>query len=142
MKIKKGYRVEIQSWENDGDCYNTKVIETESKKFVKLIVDVCKVLKSRSNNNRCVGNMYDPNESELSKIKNIVKPILIQNSEAVYDFYGNDCNIEENALDVFSELHYELCGGSENFYTRVVSKFSVSYSPVDIEIADVTAEFI
>ena len=45
--IPAGYRVEVTSWENDGDNYNTKSISgIKSESAVKFIVEICKLHKS------------------------------------------------------------------------------------------------
>ncbi len=42
--IKKGYNIEISSWENDADNFKTKTYNVETLKFAFAILKMCKEL--------------------------------------------------------------------------------------------------
>ena len=46
MTIKLGWMLQVTSWENDGDCYNTKTLDGLTEDEVRAKVALCKVLHS------------------------------------------------------------------------------------------------
>ena len=53
--VSKGYTVTCESWENDGDNYNTKSVIVQSKKTAEALYQMCKVLfKSENKRGQCL----------------------------------------------------------------------------------------
>lgn len=137
---KAGYVVKVTSWENDGDNYATKEINVTTRKDVEHIVKLVKLFTSSSNNSNGLGNIYDPNESEVEKIHAAFMKL--------HDEYPEFINTtpedtEDDIGDYYFDLLYGIgLGGSGEFYTRVLSKVQVLYFPEDVLCEDATDEFV
>jgi hypothetical protein len=124
--IKAGYRMTVESWENDADHYNTVIKDGLNERDVKLYIDILKLTDGE------FGNMYEPTERELNDFAKAV--------EAVFDKHNHPYETENLASDG-SEIICDFCGYSEYYFTRVVDKITVEYIPQDIIIEDVTKQF-
>lgn len=135
--IPAGYRVEVTSWENDGDNYNTKSISgIKSESAVQFVVDICKLHKSEDDPlNPGFGNLYEPEDDEIEQFKEAVKD-LIENH--VGDFPDEYCRDFEGLRE---GLIWDL-GLIGDFYTRVAQKICVQFFPEDVEVDDLTAKFV
>jgi hypothetical protein len=58
--IKKGYRITVVSWENDGDYYNTKSKEGLSKEWAHAICDILKEVFTSE-----LSNSYEPDSDVI-----------------------------------------------------------------------------
>lgn len=145
--IKKGYRVSIETWENDADNYRTKTFEGLNKEAAQFLVDFSKFFyskNSRKDTSLKFGNMYEPSEEELDQVALFVGPLLINNFEILQEFGYSDLDkndTDEWVLDIISELLYETQGGSSDFWSRVTSSIKVEYIPADVELSDVSKDF-
>lgn len=136
MKIKAGYKIEVTSWENDGDNYSTKSKEGLTKEQTQLYFDICNLMSGD------FGNMYDPYESETEALNAAASVILLKHIDVTSLLYPNtDFTDLEECNEIFSDIHYELFGGSE-FYTRQLESMSVTYVPYELVLEDVTHEFV
>lgn len=129
MKIKAGYRLEVLSWENDADNYKTEVVDGLDKETCQFYIDIIK-LTGRSGN---FGNMYDPSEKEIDQLTAALTK--------VFKAHGKPTGISEAVHDEGLEIIGDLLGYSEGYHTRVMESFKVSYTPVDVELEDVTNQF-
>lgn len=138
MKIKAGYKIEVTSWENDGDNYLTKSKEGLTKEQTQFYIDICNLMSGD------FGNMYDPNESEKVGLYTAVADILLKYKCIILELF-NDIDFTDldyvTCEEIFFDVHYELFGGGE-FYTRRLHWLTVTYIPLDIELIDVTHEFM
>lgn len=151
--IPAGYRIIVQSWENDLDNENTKVVEgIQSRAVVQLNVNLCRLLTSRNSEARGFGNLYDPSDSELEDFGHAVLDVFRKNRDALHDSFDNlvqaldDPEFDEDKLlslarDIALEILSDYFGDSE-FYTRVLSNIIVEYLPEAIEFEDVTHQFM
>lgn len=132
-KIPKGYRLTVESCENDGDFSDTTVIEGLSKEDVKQFVLLCKLMETED-----YGNLYYPEEKEKVALFNAINAIF----NLVKDCTVTLENIEEYEDD-FWEILYKsgFTGKAESQYTRYCNGYKVEYIPEDIFIEDVTGEF-
>lgn len=129
MKIKAGYRLEVQSWENDADNYKTEVVDGLDKETCQFYIDVIK-LTGRSGK---FGNMYDPSEQEIAALTTaLVK---------VFEKHGKLVDSGDAVHDEGLEIIGDLLGYSEGYHTRVMESFKVSYTPVEVQLQDVTNQF-
>lgn len=136
MKIKAGYKIEVTSWENDGDNYKTISKEGLTREQTQLYYDICNLMSGE------FGNMYDPDESETDALNAAVSVILLKHRNVSSALYQNtDFTDLEECNEIFSDIHYELFGSGE-FKTRNLESMSVTYIPQDIELKDVTHEFM
>jgi hypothetical protein len=144
--IKKGFRVTVETWENDADNYNSGSVEGLSRQEAAFLVDFVKLFRSKNNHHsRGIGNMYDPNDSEIEKAFERVKEVVekhrntVEDSEEIKQYFFDDEGdvCEDGWVEYADEL--TLSGGE--FYTRVMDSYKVEFIPEDIVLDDVTREF-
>lgn len=149
--IPAGYRVTIESWENDADNYKTKIVEGLQKPSVEFLIDFAKLFHSRNNWNgpKGHGNMYDPHANELNNFREayveVIKKHIAKDTEQtlLQYFWDEDNNkLYDDQHDGVMELAYELGLSGGDFYTRVFESAKVEYIPNEIILQDVTEEFV
>lgn len=137
--IPAGYRVEVTSWENDGDNYNTKSISgIKSESAVKFVVDICKLHRSRSDHSipgEKFGNVWDSDGEEVNRYQAAIEE-LIENHVGEFP-----CEYCEDFDGLREGLIWDL-GLIGDFYTRVASSIAVQFFPEDVVCEDVTSKFI
>lgn len=129
--IKKGYRITVVSWENDGDNYRTITKDGYDECETKLIVDLMKLLESR-----CFGNMYEPNTDKLYRFEGALRVVF--DKHGVDYTEGGEFSVTDYAMDAYIG---EFTGYGSEFFTRVVQSISVEYIPQDIVIENVSDKF-
>lgn len=128
-KIPKGYRITIESYENDGDFGDTTVIEGLSEDAVKNVVALCTVMKTEH------GNLYYPSDEQKVKLFNILNRIF----NCVSDYIVTEDNLEEYEDDFYNILaETGFIGKEQDQFTRYCK---VEYLPEDVFIEDVTERF-
>lgn len=130
--VKAGYTIEVVSWENDADYYNTRHMTVESLEEAKAIAHMCEHLfASKNNGDGGIGNSFSQNE--------VISTIIDYFYENPYltDKKGIDIKDEDN-LD-YDKLycwcvHFagELMGYSEDYAVRVCESATITYSPNDV----------
>ncbi len=143
--IKAGYRLTVVSWENDGDNYNTKVIEGLTKEETTFFIGCCKVFSSKNRDKNNIGNMYAPSYKEIEQFVKVLKEVAVDHSYIVLsDKYSHyfKYNDDEEFTDSMHEMLYDFGLTSGEFYTRVCESYKVDYTPHDIHMHDVTEEFV
>jgi hypothetical protein len=126
--IEKGYTLEVTSWENDGDNYNTESLTVDTIEEAKRIHTICTTLfKSGNNGEGGIGNSMDGEEDDtiLEYVKN--------NPDLFPELEGS----EEEIIDYIQELSRELMGNSEYYDYRVCASVLVTYSPEDIYLEEI-----
>lgn len=132
--IKAGFMLEITSWENDADNYNTIQISGLTKEKAQLYINIIKLFGSQSRNG--FGNLcarYDSPEEELAR--NAVTDLLLAFDEA------GEAGVDErsHAFEEISDYMSQFLGSGEDYVFRVYSSHKVYFVPVDIE--EVTTDF-
>ena len=139
--IPAGYRITVDSWENDGDNSRTKTIEGLSEQDAKFAVDFALLFGSRNGKDEGFGNLYEPSDKEMNKVGEAIKEVVAKHSPLPKDLSEV---FEDADSDVFCMLEYAydlgLTGGE--FFTRVLDGIKVEYIPEPIEIQDVTTKFV
>lgn len=137
--LKAGYTIKVISWENDGDNYNSKSAGGLTREQTQFYVDICNLMSGE------FGNMYDPSESEIESLNLEVKRICELHLDTVHELFEDTRGMTEIDLemcgDIFLDVRYDFFGSSD-YYTRVLSELTVTYIPHDIELKDVTHEFM
>jgi hypothetical protein len=148
--IPAGYRVTIESWENDADNYKTKVVEGLNESSVKFIIDFVKLFYSKNNYHgpKGFGNIYDPSEKECKAFEeaynNVVNSHIEKDTEEKIRQYFWDDEVDgfyEDHCEGVMDFAYDLGLRGGDFYTRVLDSYKVEYVPVEIILQDVTEEF-
>lgn len=139
--INKGYTLEITSWENDGDSYNTKFVTVKTKEEAAQIYKICtELFKSCNNGEGGVGNSmdgeytqdvvdyYDENKEVLT-----FEPFI----ELKEIFDAGEYDSDDLIFDYFRDFAHNLMGGSEYFDFRVCESVVVTHSPEDIYLEEI-----
>lgn len=128
--IKKGYQLQVTSWENDADNYNTVSLDGLTKEDVEFYINFIKVFRELNLENRYNDPVTDE-EANLfkEKISNIYNGIIPEKFKEWFDGYG------ETIVDVSSDI---LSYGEE-FTTRVYDSHNIYFFPEDVN--DVTDHF-
>ena len=132
--IPAGYRLTIHTWENDGDCYTTQVIDGLVEKQVRFYIDLAKRFVSEN----------DQGSPGLGNAAHDTGMLLaVFNDVAKQHGYNDHLLSEEDIYDWLTEhiLGYPVCDGycDEGPFCRVFDSFTVHYIPEEIE--DVTEKF-
>lgn len=123
----KGYTLEVESWENDGDSYETNKIVVQTKEEVEKLVKICKELFISCNNeDGGIGNTDEDDENEAD--------------ETIAEYIEENPELDFTVAQI-KKLSYKLCGKSDYYAFRVFSSLKVLYTPIDITIEDVTKQF-
>lgn len=147
--IKPGYRLSVASWENDGDYPHTKVVEGLTKEQVAFWVDICKLHYSKNDfTNKGSGNLYEPDTNEQHAYAAAITGVLFKYPEMVEELgieFDADAG-ETLAMAVHDaplEFAYEVgLSGTDGQFTRVLESFTVELVPTQIELLDVTSDFM
>lgn len=138
--IKAGYRLSINSWENDGDHRKTKVLEGLSKELVQFYVQLLKLFKSQNYNDdrTAFGNMYEPEDYQLQYAADAIKGVADTHRGTLDSSgYHEYLHVTEDPVDYVGAL----LGYSEHYTYRVFESFKVELVPTEIVLQDVTDLF-
>lgn len=127
--IKKGYTLEVTSWENDGDHYSTKAKTVETREEAERLFKICtELFKSCNNGEGGVGNSIDSEENQT------LFDYVEDNPELFLELIEKD---EDEIVDYFQNLADELMGSSDFYGFRVCESCQLTYSPEDIYLEEV-----
>lgn len=125
VAVKAGYTIEVVSWENDGDFYQTKKITVKTPEEAQAWKEMM-ILCNMSG----IGNTLGWKKDSIKKAVEFVDshPEL---------FEPGDMEDEDTKLDAFSDAAQRLLGDSEDFIVRVCKSCKITYTPVDIEVDEI-----
>ena len=137
--IKAGYRITVDSYENDGDSSNTNSIDGLSELEAKFHVELLSLYTSEGG----FGNVYDFDDSEFPTEDDYNKARLAIVSKPEYQQFISDWYIKnpEYFADAGSDIISDYTGDSE-WATRQVESILVEYVPEEITLEDVTSQFL
>lgn len=147
--IKKGYRVTVTTWENDGDNYNT-VTKEGIEDIVQLIIEL-QMLKLIDRNNmeyRDFANQYEVDEGTQDAMGAALHKLVREGNwqKAFKDKWDLEVDgmSNEDMYQVLVDTYYDYgaAGGGDSFAIRVVESIIVEIVPEDILLEDVTADFV
>lgn len=125
MKIKKGFRIFVRSWENDGDNYRDVTLDGLSEGLVRAFMHVIGLV-------RVTDNIPADSYTEISGFNTSFK-LFLDNNPSI-----KDETISENVEGIL----YDLGLSSDEFAVRVVEKVIIDYVPEELNFIDVTSEFM
>lgn len=132
--INKGYTLTVVSWENDGDNYRTKSMTVDTKEQAQAIHKMCTTL-FLSRNKGGIGNLMSDDYSEAEEL---IVPFM-KNNLCLLEKYDVPYDADNKTLiNICNEYNYALMGGSECYYSRVCESCTVTYSPEDIFLEEIT----
>ena len=132
-KIPAGYQIQITSWENDADHYNTVIKSGLTKDTAKFLLRFAELFKSANNHqdpgfgNQC----RDHDETDWDALTAKFSILVLKYPSALKELGWSKTDLAKNASgrDVIHELHYDLFGGSEYFSFRVFDTAESYYYP-------------
>lgn len=138
--IKAGYRITVDSYENDGDCEITNSVDGLSELEAKFHIELLSLYTSEGG----FGNIYDfddrvsPTEDDYNKARLAIvsKP---EYQQFISDWYVKN---PEYFFDAGSEIIGDYTGGDGEWATRQVEGILVEYVPEEITLEDVTSQFL
>ena len=126
--VKKGYTIEVTSWENDGDNYTTKTMTVQSKEYAISVLKMCEDLFCSYNNGGCgIGNM---NDNDYGEGQDIIEKYM-------YDKTFIEDKDPNRLLDIVMDINYDLMGSSDYYFSRVFESGCIYYSPEDIYLEEI-----
>lgn len=147
--IPAGYRLTVDSWENDADNGKTEILSGLSKEQVQFFTDLCKLHSKSSWELGYYGNMYEPSEDEVENHVKVMQdvvskyPSLQKDMEQLFlkeeTYEGEN---QDTIREFFFDYLYDLGLTGTDYHTRVCERYTVEYVPMDIIIPDVTEEFV
>lgn len=128
-ELKKGYLLSVTSWENDGDNYNTVILDGLEKEDVDFYLNFIIIFIKLNLENRCDEGITD---EEVEQFKNEINKVYGNDIPEKYKDCAVDCySILSTISDVFS---------NSEFCTRKYSSHSIYYIPE--EIKDISKDFM
>lgn len=124
--IPAGFQLQVTSWENDADCYNTVTYSGLTREDCAFLIDVAKLFQSRNRVTGGFGNQ-SPDEFEVDAAidKIIAKHPGISAEYAATNF--------DSAIELVDGYGYE------SDYVRVYDTHQVFY--YETPVANVTGDF-
>lgn len=148
--IPRGYFVEVESWENDGDNYQNHRKMAVDRKEIEVILALAPLFKSRCNNRGCFGNTCDGDVDMMMLAEAAFDKLGHLNAVDVYGVIGYDILSLDFESDSTPEEEFEKAGeaiaeyarntmtGYSEFYDfRVVERVKVYYLKEDVIIPSV-----
>lgn len=135
VTIPAGYRLIIDSWENDGDNSQQVTLDGLSELEVTAYTQICKLIAPGEEISNLYGEVYD-NEDLDNAILAIV-PIL-QEAKIIK---GKGKPSVKKHVDVVSDVLSKLGLNNCDYFTRVCEKFNVQYIKEPVVLEDVTERF-
>ena len=129
--INKGYTLQVTSWENDGDSYQTKSKTVDTIEEVKLLHSLLQLCTSENNNPPGVIRLGNSVGGFSEDQEDLLRGFFIENNIDFEDEEG------EYIHEAFMEEVGDLLGGSEFYTCRVFDSCSVTYSPEDVYLEEV-----
>lgn len=148
--IPKGFIVEVTSWENDGDDYDTIQKFEASAAFVEVIQRLAPLFRSRCNNRGCFGNTSDGDVDMMMLAEAAFERLGPMEAPVVYNILGYDIlsldfegdstpdeEFEKAGEAVKDFVRNNMTGWSEYYDFRVVEDVKVYYLEEDVIIPQV-----
>lgn len=140
--IPQGYRITVESTENDGDNDRSESLSGLNKSDTQFYVALLRALKRGYD----CDNLYDPSEEEMQTVVDTALPVYEQYrdliSPSIKEYFEEDgVLIQEDQFSAIADLlgKFGLQGGE--FVIRSIDGILVEWIPEEIKIQDVTGEF-
>ena len=142
--IKKGFQLNIITWENDGDCYNTTTLDGLDKENAQFLLAFCQMFKSGHNIAGCYGNMelYSHDIDDKLSLVNRTAILAAKYNQTEVLSYLNGITDTTEAFEYITEIFvYELIGYAyESSCVRVFESATCFYIPEDIPEVDLNVD--
>jgi len=126
--IDKGWNVIVTSWENDGDCYNTKCVTFDNEKDAR---DVSSFLYKLAIHKDYDQRLDENSQSSLAKLGKS----FISEHKHLFNTWELDYTLEDELYwwEIFTEFLGDFTGFSSNpdCCLRVIEDIQLIYIPID-----------
>ena len=134
MIIKKGYHLDITSWENDGDSYRTERIVVENRDMAKLSLEACKMFSSRNCSSKGLGNSNITYSNKGLEFGRVVFSEAIESNKPLYDLMIKHSIDQDTIYDIVCEA---IGSWDDGCSIRVFERAECFYVPEDIEFKNI-----
>lgn len=136
MNIPAGYQLQVTSWTNDSDNYNTTIHSGLTESDVNFLVDVVKPFKSQHS----AGGKFGNNDSCTEEVESHIYDCYLKHKDGLSEGYLQWFEeTDEDNVDDLSDLAYDLLGRDEYCGWRVLDSYKVFFFPEECE--NVTDKF-
>ena len=143
--IPAGYQLNILSWENDGDNYNTETLNGLSEEDVKFYMELLPLFHSGSNYGESFGNIMD-DEVDYCAVGTRVLEVYLEHPDVSKDVkdqfeWLKDMKMSDTdgLSDGLHQVMHDLIGSSEFYCFRVFEGAQVFF--FETPVKDVTSKF-
>lgn len=127
--LNKGYTVEVVSWENDGDLYETNTVNVNDIETAREIRDMCLLNKYGFLSDQ---NPWREKEAEITSFME-AHPLIRAHYVNINETYAG-----LSSFDIWESVGLDLVGCAEDYdIARVVEDVTILYSDKDIEVETV-----
>ena len=142
--ILKGYQLNVTTWENDGDMYNTITLHGLEKENAQFLLGICQMFESVNSKAGCYGNSdfsYSDSADKLSLVNRTAILAARYNQTEVLGYINGITDTEEAFEYIMEMFVYEMIGYAyESSYIRVFESATCYYIPEDIEEVDLDVD--
>lgn len=138
--IPTGWRIEVTSWENDGDYYNTKILEGLNEDVARFYIELAHLFGDSGIE---AANACDNAEVEWDKLIPAFKAIIAKYPSALSKIWQqpDEAEIAESLSDdqiedSIGDVAYNILGASEFYVFRVFESYRAYYFPDPIKSID------
>jgi hypothetical protein len=152
-ELKAGYRLTIESWENDMNSPFTRVEEGCTKEQLEFLVNICRLFRFQSK----FSNLETIDEKTTHELGEIIAELIdefkphsfeiVNKFRITEDLVANSLEsknyrmILEIFLGKMSRYYFGLGDSHYPHLTRVCERIKVEYIPVTIRILDISREY-
>lgn len=123
-----GYYVYVQSWENDGDNYQSATVKMDSLDKARALVKLLTLFET-SDHEGGIGNIPDGFDCPLELIQDTMDEFLEDNPEIMQQLDLTNAKIEGNLYNWLVNLKLLYSG---DYITRVASKVEIRDYPRNV----------
>lgn len=136
--IPAGYRFTFNSYEGDGDNLKTIVKQGVSENEAHLLAKIANLMVGSG---IWLENQDDPSEKEKRKAYNLLWPVFEQHKDL---FDSETLELFKEGVDSMADYICEniVDYPEDEYYMRVLESYHAEYTPVAIELTDVTLDFL
>ncbi len=129
--FQQGFLLKVVSWENDGDHRSTKMIHYLDKDNAKADQAFCNtLLSSKNTDGKGIGNTHEHDSN--TNIATKIRQFLSDTDYPYFDDEPDDWVEDDDLVDHFMDVAYDLCGGSDFYKFRVVESVELFEVPEDV----------
>lgn len=145
MKIKKGYCLEVSTYEGDADYGKEITVDGLTYEQTNALVTLLKQYKKTPSDGG-LGNIYCPSWKQLTDIDETLHQVVNMDLTTWSILLGEDACVLSELVDDYSDYLYQTLKqlglvGMADYHSRYVKSYRVYYVPEDVKFDDVSQKF-